>query len=146
MQLRSAVRAVWISFQKTLPTDRADGNISWLPIVLATGLVLGLSSVAVAQTEHTVSEGNLRPSWSDSAMADGWRSVCGDVRNVGNVPARSVSIRVQGLGTDGQVVSTRDRYVPAEVAAGSRAVFCVPMPAGATSYKVTVLHVDQYSF
>ncbi len=63
---------------------------------LATGLVLALSSVFAAQTVSAVSEGSLRPSWSDSAMAEGWRAVCGDVRNVGQVPARSVAIRVQG--------------------------------------------------
>jgi hypothetical protein len=61
----------------------------WL---LATGLVLALSSVS-AQTVSAVGEGSLRPSWSDSAMAEGWRAVCGDVRNVGQVPARSVEIR-----------------------------------------------------
>ena len=44
-------------------------------------------------------------------MVEGWRAVCGDVRNVGQVPARSVAIRVQGLGSTGQVVSTRDHYV-----------------------------------
>jgi hypothetical protein len=111
--------------------------------LLATGLVLGLSSsMAAAQTVSAVSDDSLRPSWSDTGMADGWRAVCGDVRNVRQVPARSVAIRVQGLGSAGQVMSTRDRYVPAEVPAGSRAVFCVPMPAGATSYRVTVLHAD----
>src|SRR6266851_5364572 len=111
----------------------------WL---LATGLVLALSSVSTAQTVGAVSEGSLRPSWSDSAMAAGWRAVCGDVRNVGLVPARSVAIRVQGLGSAGQVVSTKDHYVLADVPAGSRSVFCVPMPAGATSYNVTVLRAD----
>ena len=56
---------------------------------LATGLVLALSSVFAPQTVGAVSEGSLHPSWSDSAMAEGWRAVCGDVRNVGHVPARS---------------------------------------------------------
>jgi len=74
-------------------TKRSDLR-HWL---LATGLVLALSSVSAAQTVGAVSERSLRPSWSDSAMAEGWRSVCGDVRNVGHVPARSVAIRVQGL-------------------------------------------------
>jgi hypothetical protein len=110
--------------------------------LLTTGLVLALSSASAAQTVSAVSEGSLRPSWSDSAMTEGWRAVCGDVRNVGQVPARSVAIRVQGLDSVGQVVSTRDRNVMAGVPAGSRAVFCVPMPAGATSYNVTVLRAD----
>jgi hypothetical protein len=119
-------------------TKRSDLH-RWM---LATGLVLALSSVAVAQTVGAVSEGGLQPSWSGSAMAGGWRAVCGDVRNVGRVPARSVAIRVRGLGSTGQVVSTRDHYVLADVPAGSRSVFCVPMPAGATSYNVTVLRAD----
>jgi len=111
----------------------------WL---IATGLMLALSSVSAAQTVGAVSEGSLHPSWSDSAMAEGWRAACGDVRNAGQVPARSVAIRVQGLGSTGQVVSTRDHYVLADVSAGSRSVFCVPMPARATSYNVTVLRAD----
>ena len=119
-------------------TKRSDLR-RWM---LATGLVLALSSVFAAQTVSAVSEGSLHPSWSDSAMAEGCRAVCGDVRNVGHLPARSVAIRVLGLGDAGQVVSTRDRYVLADVPAGSRAVFCVPMPAGATSYNVTVLRAD----
>ena len=110
--------------------------------LLASGLALALSSVSTAQTVSAVSEGSLRPSWSDNAMSEGWRAVCGDVRNVGQVPARRVAIRVQGLGSARQVVSTRDGYVLADVLAGSRAVFCVPMPAGATSYNVTVLRAD----
>src|ERR1700730_14083234 len=67
---------------------------SILHSLLATGLVLALSSVFAPQTVGAVSEGSLHPSWSDSAMAEGWRAVCGDVRNVGPVPARSVAIRV----------------------------------------------------
>jgi hypothetical protein len=110
--------------------------------LLAPVLVLGLSGVATAQTMSAVSEDSLRPSWSDSAMSKDWRAICGDVRNVRNIPARSVAIRVQGLDSGGQVLSSKERYVSADVPAGSRAVFCVPMPAGATSYNVTVLHVD----
>jgi hypothetical protein len=110
--------------------------------LLATGLLLGQSSVSVAQTVSAVSENSLRPSWSDSAMSGEWRAVRRDVRNVRYGPARRVAIRVQGLGSTGQVVSTRDRYVLADVPAGSRAVFCVPMPAGATSYNVTVVHAE----
>jgi hypothetical protein len=110
--------------------------------VLAAGLVLMLGGVASAQTTGPASAGGLRPSWSDSAMSNGFRSVCGDVRNEGQVQARLVAIRVQGLDSSGQVVSSRDRYVTADVPVGSRAVFCVPMPGGAASYNVTVLRAD----
>src|SRR5260370_30292315 len=109
---------------------------------LATGLVLALSSVFAAQTVSAVSEGSLRPSWSDSAMAEGWRAVCGDVRNVGQVPARRVAVRVLGRRSTRQVVRTRGHDDLADAPAGSRAVVCVPMPAWATSYHVTVLGAD----
>jgi hypothetical protein len=130
------------AFSPWSPTAEWRRNARILHSLLATGLVLALSSVFAPQTVGAVSEGSLHPSWSDSAMAEGWRAVRGDVRNVGQVPARSVAIRVQGLGSTGQVVSTRDHYVLADVPAGSRSVFCVPMPAGATSYNVTVLRAD----
>jgi len=110
--------------------------------ILATWLVLGLAGVAAAQPLPAGSEDGLRPSWSDSAMADGWRAICGDVRNVRPVAARSVALRVEGHDGAGNVVSARDRYVAADVPAGSRAVFCVPMPAGAASYNVTVVGAD----
>jgi len=110
--------------------------------LLATGLVLALGSVAAAQTGSTVLESSLRVSWSDGAMADGWRAVCGDVRNVGQVPARGVAIRVLGLRSASEVVSARDHDLLADVPAGSRAIFCVPMPAGATSYTVMVPRAD----
>jgi hypothetical protein len=122
-----------------LPTPAWMGT-NLLSRLLATGLVLALGSVSAAHTGSAVSEGGLRLSWSDRPMAEGWRAVCGDVRNVRHVPARSVAIKVQGLDSAGQVVSTRDRDVMAAVPAGSRAV--LPMPAGATSYNVTVVHAD----
>lgn len=107
-------------------------------LLVAAGLVLGLGGAAAAQTVGASAEDQLRTTWSDSAMSGGWRAVCGDVHNVRHVPARNVAIRVQGLDGAGQIVSTRDRYVTADVPAGSRVVFCVPMPAGATSYAVTI--------
>ncbi|HEY7037679.1 MAG TPA: hypothetical protein VID28_02455 [Methylomirabilota bacterium] len=110
--------------------------------VVVAGLVLVFAGTAAAQTLSALPDTSLRPSWSDSAMAGGWRSVCGDVWNTGPTEARGVAIRVQGLDGQGQVVSTRDRYVSADVPTGSRAVFCVPMPAGAASYVVTVVRAD----
>jgi hypothetical protein len=108
--------------------------------LLAIGLLLSVA-VMVAPGPAVAEEG-LQVSWTDSPMADGWRSVCGDVRNEAQVPARAIVIRVVGLQSTGQTVSTRDHYLLAGVPPGSRAVFCVPMPAGASSYTVTVLRAD----
>ena len=108
-------------------------------LLLAIALALAPGWAGAAEPD---TGGGLRVSWSDSAMADGWRSVCGDVRNEAQAPARGIVIRVVGLQSDGHTVSTRDHYLLAGVPAGSRAVFCVPMPAGASSYTVTVLRAD----
>jgi hypothetical protein len=116
---------------------RSAMGATLLKTLLAAGLVLGPGRVSAAQMVS-----DLQPSWSDNAMDQGWRAVCGDVRNVGRVPARSVAIRVQGLDSAGQAVSTRDRYINADVPPGRRSVFCVPMPAGAASYNVSILGAD----
>ena len=108
----------------------------------AIGVVLMLGRVSAAEAVSTASVDTLRVSWSDGVMAEGWRAVCGDVRNVGQLSARGVAIRVLGLGSASQVISTRDHYILADVPAGGRAVFCVSMPAGATSYDVMVLRAD----
>ena len=64
--------------------------------LLTTGLVLALGSVSAAQTGSTVSEGGLRPSWSDSAMAEGWRF---SLRRRAECPGRaSPECRDQGTG------------------------------------------------
>lgn len=110
--------------------------------LLAIGVVLMLGRVSAVEAVSTASVDNLRVSWSDGVMAEGWRAVCGDVRNVGQLSARGVAIRVLGLGSASQVISTRDHYILADVPAGGRAVFCVSMPAGATSYDVMVLRAD----
>jgi hypothetical protein len=110
--------------------------------LFAIGVVLMLGRVSAAEAVSTASVDNLRVSWSDGMMAGGWRAVCGDVRNVGQLSARGVAIRVLGLGSASQVITTRDHYILADVPAGARAVFCVPMPAGATSYHVMVLRAD----
>jgi hypothetical protein len=41
-----------------------------------------------------------------------------------------------GWASASQVISTRDHYILPDVPAGGRAVFCVSMPAGSTSYNV----------
>lgn len=106
------------------------------------GLILGVSAVASAQALSAAPEGNLRLSWTDDPMRGGWRAICGSVYNTRHVSARNVRIQVQGLGEADQVISTRERYLTADVPAASRSVFCLPMPAGATAYRVTVLTAD----
>lgn len=110
--------------------------------LLGMGLILGAGANASAQDRSAGSVGSLRVSWTDDAMGVGWRTICGSVYNDRRVPARNVRIEVQGLGEAGQLLSTRERYLTADVPAASRAVFCLPMAAGATEYRVTVLSAD----
>jgi hypothetical protein len=107
---------------------------------LATGFVLALSSVFAVQTVGAVSEGSLHPSWSDSAMAEGWRAVCGDVRNVGQVPARSVEIRGSAAPAkwSARGITTSSQTCQREAV---RSSVC-QCPPGRLRYNVTVLRAD----
>src|SRR5260370_37652795 len=80
---------------------RVATNRSILHWLLATGLVLALSSVFAVQPGGAVSGGSLHPSWRDSAMAERWRAACGDERNAGQAPAPEGAVRVQGRGSTG---------------------------------------------
>jgi hypothetical protein len=105
-----------------------QGAPAWMPSFskwFAIGIVLMLGRVSAAEAVSTASVDNLRVSWSDGVMAGGWRAVCGDVRNVGQLSARGIAIRVLGLGSASQVISTRDHYILADVPTGGRAVFMV---------------------
>jgi len=101
-----------------------------LPKLVGIWLILGASAGACAQSASAPSQENLRLSWTDDPMRGGWRAVCGNVYNSRHVPARNVRILVQGLGDSEQVLSTRERYLAAEVPAAGRSVFCLPMPGG----------------
>ena len=70
-------------------------------LVLAVGLAVALADGAEAETGGATAEGDLRVRWSDTAMADGWRSVCGDVWNEGQVPARGIVNPGRGPGERG---------------------------------------------
>src|ERR1044072_1123576 len=69
--------------------------------VLAVGRAVALADGAEAETGGATAEGDLRVRWSDTAMADGWRSVCGDVWNEGQVPARGIVNPGRGPGERG---------------------------------------------
>jgi len=75
-------------------------------------------------------------------MAEGWRAVCGDVRNVRDVPARSVAIRVQGMDSAARSSARGNRDLMAGVASGEpRGLLCANAGWG-DSYHVTVLGAD----
>ena len=65
----------------------------------AIGVVLMLGRVSAAEAVSTASVGNLRVSWSDGVMAEGWRAVCGDVRNEGTIVSPRPRDQVLGLGS-----------------------------------------------
>src|SRR4029079_6862042 len=70
-------------------------------LVLAVGLAVALADGAEAETGGATAEGDLRVRGSDTAMADGCRSVCGDVWNEGQVPARGIVNPGRGPGERG---------------------------------------------
>jgi hypothetical protein len=85
-----------------------------------------LGRVSATAAVSTASVDNLRVSWSDGVMAEGWRAVCGDVRNVGQLSARGVAIRVLGVGQHQPGDQHKGSLHPRRRAGGrSRGLLCV---------------------
>ena len=61
---------------------------------------------------------------------------------VGSPTALRVRLWVEGLDASGHVMNSRDAEVRGEVPSNGNAFFCVPVKAGAETYRVTVTGAD----
>ena len=84
--------------------------------------------------------------WEAEAARDGLQAVCGEVRNDGTLAAQHVRLLVEQLDGGGRVLASREMEVLGEVpAAGGRSYFCVPEPAGAATYRLSVMRAETMS-
>jgi hypothetical protein len=83
--------------------------------------------------------------WEADAARDGLQVVCGEVWNDGTLAAQHVRLRVQQLDEGGRVMGTRELEVLGEVPAAGRSYFCVPEPAGAAAYRLSVMRAETMS-
>jgi hypothetical protein len=109
-----------------------------------------LLAVATAGAGVNSAEGSpwglpLRVEWEADPPRDGVQAVCGRVLNDHPVAAWHVVLLVEELDEVKRVTSSRQVEVPGEVPPEGNAIFCVPEPAGATTYRVRVIGVDWMS-
>ena len=71
----------------------------------------------------------LRLNWQADPARDGVQAVCGEVLNDGGLAAQHVRLLVEEL-------------VLGEVPADGRSYFCVPEPAGASTFRLSVTGAD----
>lgn len=81
----------------------------------------------------------LRVEWEADPPRDGLQAVCGRVFNDQPVTAWHVVLLVEELDGTERVTNSRQVEVLGEVPSEGNALFCVPEPAGATSYRVRVI-------
>jgi hypothetical protein len=71
--------------------------------------------------------------------------VCGEVWNDGTRAAQHVRLLVEQLDGGGRVMASRELEVLGEVPAADRSCFCVPEPAGAATYRLSVMRAETMS-
>ena len=84
----------------------------------------------------------LRLRWQADPARDGVQAVCGEVLNDGGLAAQHVHLLVEELDGSGRVINSRELEVLGEVPADGRSYFCVPEPAGASTYRLSVTGAD----
>ena len=84
----------------------------------------------------------LRLRWQADPARDGLQAVCGEVLNDGTLAAQHVRLLVEELDGNGGVINRRELEVLGEVPADGRSYFCVPEPAGASTFRLSVTGAD----
>lgn len=105
--------------------------------------VMGLLALSpsTSQAQNSVGAGALRIQWEADPPAHGLQTVCGRVFNDGPVDARRILVRVEGLDERGVVTGRRDGDVGPVWSRGIGR-FCLTMPAGAATHRVTIVGAD----
>jgi len=105
-----------------------------------------LAAVAVGPSgsaAETSPEGlPLRVQWETDPPRDGLQAVCGRVFNDRPVAAWHVVLLVEELDGMDQVTNSRQVEVLGDVPSEGDALFCVPEPEGASTYRVRVIGAD----
>lgn len=98
------------------------------------------SSPSAAQWYTPQSDRDLRLTWVVETLGPSMARIVGDMRNLSDVPATRVTLRVEGLDQAGRVVSRARGYVPREIPARGSVPFEVRLSLSGKEekYRVTV--------
>jgi hypothetical protein len=108
-------------------------------------LAVATAGAGVSAAESSPWELPLRVEWEADPPRDGLQAVCGRVLNDQPVSAWHVVLLVEELDGMERVMNSRQVEVLGEVPSEGYAVFCVPEPAGAATYRVRVIGADWMS-
>jgi len=111
-------------------------------LVVMIGTVLGPAVLVHAQDKGTATSPPLRVEWELSVPHGNYRNMCGRVYNSHHLTAHRVGLLAEGLDGAGKVVSSRYKEVLGDVPASGYSFFCVPLEAGAATYRVSIRGVD----
>ena len=106
-------------------------------------VVLAAPATSVADPSPIAPHLHLR--WDMDAPRDGIQAICGEVSNDGTLAARHVRLRIEELDDRGRVINRREMEVLSELPVAGRSYFCVPEPAGASDYLLTIMGADSMS-
>ncbi len=116
------------------------------PVLWSACLLAAVASGLSVSAAESSREGlPLRVQWETDPPRDGLQAVCGRVFNDRPVAAWHVVLLVEELDGTDQVTNSREVEVLGEVPSEGNASFCVPEPAGATTYRVRVIGADWMS-
>ncbi len=108
-----------------------------------TGVLLFGSSPAVsAQDFGDSGNQHLHVRWEADPPRNGWQAVCGRVLNDRHVAAWHVQLKVDGIDGSDRVVNSEVREVVGDVPSEGSLFFCLLAPAGAATYRVSVVRAD----
>jgi hypothetical protein len=110
-----------------------------------TYLVAAMATTPFSGHAEPVDGPLLRLHWEADAAREGLQVVCGEVRNDGTRAAQHVRLLVEQLDGGGRVMASRALVVLGVVPADGRAYFCVPEPAGAATYRLSVMRAETMS-
>lgn len=116
-------------------------GVLWSACFLAAvGAGPGVSAAETFREEHA-----LRVEWEADPPRDNMQAVCGRVFNDRPEVAWHVVLLVEELDGTEQVTNSRQVEVLGEVPPEGNAIFCVPEPTGAISFRVRVIGADWMS-
>ena len=128
------------------PSPSTMGGPSVIKSILrSTCFLVVLAAPASSPADPSQSAPHLHLQWDTDPPRDGIQAVCGEVSNDGTLTAQHVRLLVEELDGRGRVINRREMEVVGELPVAGRSYFCVPEPAGASDYVLTIMGADSMS-
>ena len=115
------------------------------PLLRSTCFMVVLAAPATSVADPSPIAPHLHLRGDTGQPRDGIQAICGEVSNDGTLAAPHVRLRIEELDDRGRVINRREMEVLGELPVAGRSYFCVPEPAGASDYLLTIMGADSMS-